>query len=257
MKYSYVRLTWVQRTRRAREELRDYGLRHGFRTASHLMATRMLRWLRTNRAYLQWALLSVTPPRTFLFQGGEYEYFRHRHNVTWQNERAVEIPIVRRAIDEAGDVRVLEVGNVLGHYMRHSHDVVDKYEPGRNVLNVDIVTFRTAELYDLIVSISTIEHVGWDDDERDPRKIPQVISHLRSMLAPGGRAIVTFPLGYNEYLDELLRADGIDFDDERCLLRVGRTRWQEVQRANLGTPAYGMPFPGANGVVIGVIERDG
>ena len=257
MKYTHLNLTWLRLMRRARAELLGHGFRHFARAGFRSMATRVRRRLRTAWRYAQWALISVTPPQTFLFQGSEYEYFHHPHNATWQNERAVEVPIVRRAIDEAGDVRVLEVGNVLGHYTRHDHDVVDKYEPGRNVLNVDILAFRTNERYDLIVSISTLEHVGWDDDQRDPGKIPRVVSHLRSLLAPGGRAIVTLPLGYNRYLDELHQAGRIDFDHERCLLRVDRTRWREVERANLGAPAYGMPFPGANGLVIGVIEGGG
>ena len=97
---------------------------------------------------------------------------------------------------------------------------------------------------------------GWDDDERDPGKIPRTIGHIRSLLAPGGRAIVTFPLGYNSHLDELLEAGTLGFDEERCLLRTARGEWREVDKTALGRPAYGKPFPGANGLVIGIARPE-
>jgi hypothetical protein len=255
VKYSRLGSTRSQLIRRAHDELRRHGLRDGARKTARATTIRARRRLLTAWRYVEWPFLHMTRPGTFVLQDREYRYFVHPHNETWNNERAVEVPIVRRAIKDAANARVLEVGNVLGHYARHDHDVVDKYEPGSNVVNVDILAFQADQPYDLIVSISTLEHVGWDDDELDPEKILQVVSHLRSMLSPGGRAIATVPLGYNPYLDELLRGRGVGFDQELCLLRVGRTAWREAQRETLGEPAYGKPFPGANGLVIGVIEH--
>jgi SAM-dependent methyltransferase len=204
--------------------------------------------------YAQWLVLRPTDVGTFVFAGREYRYFRHPHNATWQNERAVEVPIARTAVLEATGGRVLEIGNVLGHYMRHEHDVVDKYEAGANVQNVDVLAFEADEPYDLIVSVSTLEHVGWDEAERDPDKIPRAVERLRSLLAPGGRALVTLPVGYNPWLDDLLKAEALGFDEEHWLLRDGRTRWREVPHAEVGRPAYGTPYPAANGLVIGIIE---
>lgn len=54
--------------------------------------------------------------RTFSYRGAQLAYFVHRHNYTWLNERAVEIPIARLALTGVGNGRVLEVGNVLSHY---------------------------------------------------------------------------------------------------------------------------------------------
>jgi SAM-dependent methyltransferase len=166
------------------------------------------------------------------------------------------VPIVLRAIEEAGTADVLEFGNVLGHYVPRRHEVVDKYEPGGGVLNVDILDFRPDKSYALIVSISTLEHVGWDDDERDPGKIPRAVRHIRSLLAPGGRAIVTLPLGYNPHVDDMLEAGTLGFDEERCLLRTARDEWREVDKTDLGRPAYGEPFPGANGLVLGIVRTE-
>jgi len=56
-----------------------------------------------------------------------------------------------------------------------------------------------------IVSISTIEHMGWDETPRDPKKIPLALENLIECLAPGGEVVVTLPMGYNIYLDKLLK----------------------------------------------------
>jgi SAM-dependent methyltransferase len=202
----------------------------------------------------RWALLRFKPAGTFLFANRTYRYFRHPYNATWRNERAVEIPIVAEALAGAPGGRVLEVGNVLGHYLSSEHEVVDKYEPGPGVLNMDVLDFHPAERYDLILSVSTLEHVGWDDEERDPAKIPRAVGHLRSLLAPGGRAIVTVPLGYNSQLDQLLRDGALPFDSEHWLLRVARDEWREVARGSFDWPRYGSPYPGANGLLVAGIE---
>lgn len=254
MKYSHLARTRSELLRHARRQLRERGLRPVVVAGLRATAAELRRRLIAVVRYARWRVLSLTPARTFVFQGREYHYLHHPHNATWTNERAVELSIVRRAIEEAGNARILEVGNVLGHYLPRGHDVVDKYEPGAGVLNVDILEFRPEQRYDLIVSVSTLEHVGWDDEERDPGKIPRAVAHLRSLLAPGGRVIATLPLGYNPYLDELIRAGTLGFDHEHCLLRVGRSEWRQVTKADLGRPAYGEPFPGANGLVVGVIE---
>jgi hypothetical protein len=59
---------------------------------------------------------------------------------------------------------ILEIGNVLSHYFPVNHDIVDKYEKADGVINQDVVHFYSPKKYDLIVSVSTLEHVGWDED---------------------------------------------------------------------------------------------
>ena len=99
---------------------------------------------------------------------------------------------------------------MLSNYVHFQHDIVDKYEKAEGVINQDVVDFQPAEnendKYDLIVSISTIEHVGWDETPRDPKKIPRALENLTTKcLAPRGEIVVTLPLGYNTYLDKLLK----------------------------------------------------
>lgn len=109
--------------------------------------------------------------RTFLFQGETYRYFYHKYNKTWKNERAVDIPIIWEIVKKSQKKRILEVGNVLSHYFPANHDIVDKYELAKGVINQDIVDFTACHKYDLIVSISTLEHVGYDEKRKEPGKI--------------------------------------------------------------------------------------
>ncbi|MGB7533655.1 MAG: hypothetical protein WA977_11870 [Halobacteriota archaeon] len=114
-------------------------------------------------------LICLKPPGTFTLQEQTYRYFYHPHNTTWKNERAVEVPIILEKIHSYQGGRIFEVGNVLSHYVHFQHDIVDKYDKADGVINQDVVDFQPSEneKYDLIVSISTIEHVGWDETPRD------------------------------------------------------------------------------------------
>jgi hypothetical protein len=197
------------------------------------------------------ALLRLRPDR-FEYAGRRLRYFAHPYNVTWRNERAVEIPVALSVLAERPGARVLEVGNVLVNYGHGGHDVVDKYEPSPDVFSLDIVDFRTDTPYDVIVAISTLEHVGFDEDVKDPGKPRRAVAHMASLLAPGGRMVVTIPLGYNEALDRDLLADGLGFDAVRYLKRTSRTgRWEEVPAASVAGARYGHPYPWANVVAVG------
>ena len=141
---------------------------------------------------------------TFFFQKNKLKYFYHKANATWTNERAIEIPIMCEHIKKHPNSRMLEIGNVLSHYFRMSHDVVDKYEKAPGVINQDVVEYTPDYCYDLIISISTLEHVGWDETPRDPEKIFLAIENLKKILAPGGKLVITLPIGENPALDSYL-----------------------------------------------------
>src|SRR5262245_21627467 len=60
----------------------------------------------------------------FIFNRKTLPYFRHRYNMTWRNERCIEIPIAQEFLNRHKGKRVLEIGNVLSHYLPISHDVL-------------------------------------------------------------------------------------------------------------------------------------
>jgi dolichol-phosphate mannosyltransferase len=192
----------------------------------------------------------------FTFQNKKYQYFHHLYNSTCINERAVEIPITWEIVQKYQEGRILEVGNVLSHYFPCRHDVLDKYEKGDGVINQDVVDFRPSEKYDLIVSISTLEHVGFDEELKDPQKILFAIENLRRILAEGGKMVITLCLGYNFAMDKLLESGALKFTKLYFLKRVsGSNEWKEVNQNELGCVAYDYSGRTANGLVMGIIEK--
>ena len=171
-------------------------------------------------------------PETFDFHGERYAAFHHRRGSTWLTERAIEIPVAMRFVDGFGPSAFgLEVGNVLARYRAVRHRVVDKYERARGVENVDVLDIATDRLFDFIVSISTIEHVGWDEPERDLDKPVRAIQHLRSLLQPGGgRMLVTLPLGYNPTVDLMALGGMSGADDGEIFVRDRHLRWRATPR---------------------------
>ncbi len=189
----------------------------------------------------------------FIFEGDEYEFFSHAYNTTWSNERAIEIPIAARKLkpylsDTSERWRVLEVGNVLSNYgFRTDHEVVDLYDKTDFVQNIDVTELDRPKSYDFIVSISTLEHVGWDEPQlRDPQKPRVAIDQLMRALAPGGDLLFTIPLGYNPLMDKHLH----ERDDIRIryMLRYASSGWAEVSRNAVEGVVYNSPHPCANAI---------
>jgi hypothetical protein len=145
--------------------------------------------------------------RGFRFQGRRHRFLVARYNATWCNERQVEIPVVLHELDRSAPeerAAMLEVGNVLGHYGVRGHPVVDKYERAPGVLNEDFLDHRPARPYRLIVAVSTFEHIGWDEPDRDAGKFRRALRHAEALLAPGGRLLATVPLGHNPEVDRFV-----------------------------------------------------
>lgn len=208
-------------------------------------------WTVTGRLLYAWTGLRYRRQRSFLFRGFPYPYFSHRYNFAWDNERTVEVPIILRLLEEYRGKRILEVGNVLSHYLTPTWDVVDKFERAEGVLCADAVTFRPEEPYDLIIAISTLEHVGFDDTLRDPELAARAVANLRDHgLKPGGQLVVTVPVGYNPSLDEDLFQGRMGFTGTHFLLRTARYEWREAEAAEVRGKGYGHSYLEAEAVVI-------
>ena len=196
----------------------------------------------------------------------------HPYNVTADNERCVEVPLALEFLGSCPG-SVLEVGNVLSHYadvaQLPERVVVDLNERavderGAPVLNVDVCSWTPPALFDRIVAVSTIEHVGWDVPVPHPFAAEAAIHRLRSWLAPGGRALVTVPLGYHPPLDAALgRLEALS----AVLVRHGRLSWRTApaERWEFATVAaraefvrrfpYDRSIPSATGLWVGEFSR--
>jgi hypothetical protein len=193
---------------------------------------------------------------TFDFDGAPVPYFRHSYNWTWLNERAVEIALARRVLAQRPGARVLEVGNVLAHYLPVRHPVVDKYERAPGVRNVDVTELEPSGDVDLLISVSTLEHVGLDEDVRDPGKPARAIERLTGLLAPGGTLWATLPVGYNPGLDAAVRSGAITFDRLTALRRQPhRNRWRQVPVADVWDAGYDRLLYTAHGLLVAEVTR--
>ncbi len=202
-------------------------------------------------------------PLHFLFRGRSYAYYRSRK--TRFNERAVELPIVKRELDRCGG-SILEVGNVFHKHGSKSPPewpVVDLYEkPYPHVINEDITKFETPERFDLVVSVSTLEHVGFDyQEKRDPTMCRIAVERIRGLLKSGGRLIVTCGFGYNKNWDRLVVSGEIGFDRLDCMVRVSSqeaNQWVESTLPEASKKKYmrrrGASLQTATGLMIGEID---
>lgn len=194
-----------------------------------------------------------TPGPTFVHDGREHALLRHRYHYTWLNERGVEVPLALAAFEGHDPQRVLEVGNVLTHYRSAAqrHLVVDKYESAPGVLNADVVDVDPGRPLDLVLSVSTLEHVGFDEPEPDPDKPRRAVAHLASLLAPGGRLWATIPVGYNRGLDARLRAGEVGFTRLTALRRTSAdNRWTQVDVDEVWDAGYDRLLATAHGIVV-------
>jgi SAM-dependent methyltransferase len=211
------------------------------------------------------------------------------NTIPFQNisERAVEIPIVIDFLKEAGkEKRILEVGNVLSNYTpllaQHSDigkiDVLDKFEQGNGIINVDVMDFNTP--YDVIVSISTVEHIGqnaYGEKSSGDREAPlKAVLKMYQLLNPGGKALITVPFGKlmdlgwliqfsSEYLDLLVGKYGIPQEaikttflkklDADTSIEAPQQLWNQCEAKELENTYFHSPFPYANGIAVIQLEK--
>jgi SAM-dependent methyltransferase len=185
----------------------------------------------------------------FAFDGERLPYFYDRYNLTWLNERAVEVPLARRALRRDGSV--LEVGNVLAHYGHRGHEVVDKYERAPGVRNMDVLDLDPDRRWDVVISISTVEHVGVDDEPRDPRRGIDAVRLLARAVAPGGELLISVPVGYNPVLDRALLAGEVAGVRVDGLLHTARgPHWRQVPADEAAAAGYDYAEKTARGLLI-------
>ncbi len=241
-------------------EMNDSRLKKGLRILKRegtiMFGYRFFGYL--NRSFLRMIgplAVKIIPKKHFDYNESRLEYFQHPKNLVWTNERSIEIPIIMDYIKKSPAQNILEVGAVLPHYFpQFKHDVVDKFERGKNFINEDILSFKPKEKYDLIVSISTLEHVGFEDDLKDSKGILKALNNLKvNCLAEKGKMVITLPLGYNKDVDGHLFNQRLGFSQEYYFKRKNIfNTWVEIVREE----AKEIKFDGfsAKGIVIGVIN---
>jgi len=194
---------------------------------------------------------------SFEFKGRKLPYFYHWYGHTYRTERVVEIPIALDflATNDFRSKEVLEVGDVLRNYIPLSYEkytIVDKYAKDSSVvINQDIVDFKSAKKFDLIISVSTVEHVGWDEEDKMTDKFKVALNHMATLLSDTGKMLVTVPFGYNSDLDKHALRNGFQKHTITVMNRISKdNRWKELPLSSVGQPTYDKPFPHGNFVLV-------
>jgi hypothetical protein len=231
--------------------------------------------------------------RNFTYQGRQLFYNRIAFNNS--AERAVEVPLAFDFLAQhVGKGPILEVGNVLQHYenalsdslgLRHRH-IVDKFEVGSGIENIDIFDIQPSNKYQTIVCISTVEHVSQNCDplgnfgeqqkSSDLEAPLKAIAKLYDLLEEGGRALITLPFGKlidggwyvqasSEYLDLLVTKYGLPADALaktffQCIARERkwinpRQIWIETAPKLLANVRYDDLRSGARAIVVLELTR--
>lgn len=196
--------------------------------------------------------------KKFLLGTKNYNYLNSWKFHSFENERNIEIPIVLELVKKYKNEQILEVGNVLNQFYNFNHDIIDKYEIGEGIINQDIVDFYPNKKYDLIISVSTFEHIGYDEDIKEKNKPQKAYNHCKNLLNRGGEMLITVPLGYNKYIDNLLKKDKMFFQKKYFMERVGglfARSWREIPKKEVYNNLRYKKIPFIKKIFIGIFRK--
>lgn len=215
--------------------------------------------LRRSIQYLWYVIIRyhLLNNKKFHWAGEATDYYYSFYNETFMSERAVELSIALHFLHKQGaHANILEVGNTMQQYHRFEHDIVDKYEVAEGVINEDIVEYKPKKEYDLIISLSTLEHVGWDEEPKEPEKVLEAVKKMKALLKKNGTMVVTVPHGHNSYLDKAIQEDKMGFSNKVFLKRIGTgAMWKEVSKEEALATPYDQVFAKANAICLGLVSH--
>jgi hypothetical protein len=212
-----------------------------------------------------------------------------------RSERAIEVPLALDFLAQyQGSEHILEVGNVLQHYEHilqkpftsPPRRIIDKFEIGRDVENIDVMDMDPAHKFQAIIAISTVEHVGQFctptgefgelESKVDLEAPLKAIAKIYDLLDNGGRALLTVPFGKltaggwyvqfsAEYMDLLVTNYGLP----REALQIGtlkqvarekrwsnpRQRWIETDMHALHSVRYDSLLSGARAIAVLELQK--
>lgn len=152
----------------------------------------------------------------YKFENFFFQYCRNGYNKAYENERSVEIPLGAFFLEKFGKENVLEVGAVMMHYGYQAGRIVDLAEIDPRVENKNALELDYAGQN--VLSISTVEHMmkreynnGSDQDG---------INFIKKVAREAKNYLITFGIGYNEFIDEWLKSEESQFVGRTILRRV-------------------------------------
>lgn len=167
---------------------------------------------------------------TFSFRNQTIPLFDSPYNTTINNERGVEIPLaasfVNKLVDKNEDF--IEIGCVTPYYFlaQNRKLVIDPTDTHEESVKHDALDY---EFYGKnILSISTIEHVGFGDYGLSAEH-GKAIKLLNKILLQSKLFFLTIPFGFNLDLDKYILSDFImNYRHIFFFERKADNRWEHV-----------------------------
>jgi hypothetical protein len=204
-------------------------------------------WFDNNVFFYPITLYKKLKP-TFKFNGKLYQYYLDKSDAA-TSERTVELPIAMDFYNSNKTTSFLEIGNTLNMHVKGlNHTVVDKYETAKGILNDDIADYNPKKKFKLIMSISTMEHVGFDEEPKDPKKIKKSMENILSLLDKDGKLLITAPIGYNPAIDEYVKSTKLT---KRFMIKISSMNtWLEADENEAMKHTYNYRYKRDNAIVI-------
>lgn len=216
---------------------------------------------------------------SFDFNGIKLNYFYHSYRNHRLGERSIEIPIIRHYLKKTGIRDMLEIGNVINHYYSFFQDlidskiVVDKYEKGWGIINKDIRDYFIDNKYNLIISISTFEHMD-SDRGKNPEYVKgkskfgtnaadNIFHVCNNLLNNRGLFLLTAPLSqhieWNQTIFEtgILNKDLLNVKSIRkyYMKKINEIEWKQIDENEAIKAKYNYPLFGINAISIIEIKK--
>ena len=223
----------------------------------HLSIKSLIRRKITNKIrYLIHKLNYELLHRYFLINNIKFRYFINTYNAV-NSERVVEIPIAIEFLKKHKSDEILEVGNVLSYYFNlKKRIIVDKYEKAKDILNIDILNYKPNKKFKAIISISTLEHIGFDEPVIENGKSLKAFIRIIKLLDKSGEALITVPLGYNPEIDDIIKNKRIKFSKKIYLKRVSIWNlWVQTDMKDALKQKYGQKYPSANAIAVLYLKK--
>ena len=134
------------------------------------------------------------------------------YNAAATNERTIEIPLGFYFKDYFKN-DIIEIGAVTPYYHNCQHEVYDLYDSYKKCIRKDFSTCDDFYKNKNILSISTVEHIGFDNYSNQHGKYPVErwdggFIILQKIISSCNNYLLTIPIGYNPVLDhKILQSD--------------------------------------------------
>jgi glycosyltransferase involved in cell wall biosynthesis len=145
--------------------------------------------------------------------------------------RTFELSTITAALDQHDDPqRVIEIGNVLSHHQRVEHSVLDPYELAPAATwNEDLMRFTPPFSPTLVVSVSAFGPLAYGVGRRKPGRLHRAVRRIISWLAPGGRLLLTLPVGQDPVIADFLESPDRHVTSIRRMRRSHDSEeWEEL-----------------------------